>query len=176
MARWVRVLAAVGAVLSLTGPLAAQESSAAQATRKKLQQKVSIDVKEVGTKAFFEELNLELDKPLKFKINNASGVSNNSKVSYKGKGVSVEKVLNDMADKYEFGWVVISNAANNSVDGSIEIRKSKERGYEAGKEPKKTSRREEGPLPGDMRPLTNRYVASPVVRARIAAALAWRRL
>ncbi len=147
MTRSVRALAALVCGLVLVGPAAAQESSAAQATRKKLQQKLTIDMKEIGTKAFFDDVNIELDKPLKFKINNASGVSNNSKMSYKGKGVTVEKLLNDLADKYDFGWIVISNAANNNVDGVIEVRKSKERGYEAGKEPKKSSRLEPMPLP-----------------------------
>jgi hypothetical protein len=49
-------------------------------------------------------------------------------------------LLNDLSDKYEFGWVVISNPGNNKVDGWVIIRKSekgKERGYEAGKQPKR---------------------------------------
>jgi hypothetical protein len=53
----------------------------------------------------------------------------------------VEKILNELSDKYEFGYYVVSNAANNKEDGMIVVRKSgkgKERGYEAGKEPKKT--------------------------------------
>ncbi len=140
MTRSVRVMAALVAALTLAGQLAAQESPAAQATRKKLQQKVSIDIKEQGTKAFIEELITECEKPFKFSIDNASGVSNNSKMSYKAKNVTVEKVLNDLADKYEWGWYIISNPANNAKDGMVVIRKSKERGYEAGKEPKKSSR------------------------------------
>ena len=83
-----------------------------------------------------------MEKPVKFTIDNVSGISNNTKLTYKGKKITVEKLLNDLSDKYDFGWVVISNAANNKVDGTIVIRKSskaKERGYEAGKEPKKTS-------------------------------------
>ena len=60
-------------------------------------------------------------------------------MSFKGKDVTVEKVLNELADKYDWGWVVVSNPSNNKVDGSVMIRKGKgkERGYEAGKEPKK---------------------------------------
>ena len=139
MVRWMPVGLALVVGLALAGPAGAQESKAAQASRKKLQQKVDLDLKEVGTKAFFEELNLELNQPITFRIDNASGVSNNSKMSYKGKGVTVEKILNELADKYDWGWVVISNAGNNKVDGSVTIRKAKgkERGYEAGKEPKK---------------------------------------
>jgi hypothetical protein len=127
--------------LAIAGPALGQESKAAAATRKNLQQKVTLNLKEIGLKNFLEgDLNGELDKQLRFKIDNASGVSNNMKVSYAGKEVTAERVLNDLADKYDFGYYVVSNAANNKEDGKIVIRKSskgKERGYEAGKEPKK---------------------------------------
>jgi len=143
MRSMLKLIPAFALVFALAAPAAAQESQAAQATRKKLKQKVDLDIKELGTKAFLEEVNRELDSPITFKIDNASGVSNNTKLSFKGKGVTVEKLLNDLSDKYDFGWIVISNAANNKVDGNVMVRKSskgKERGYEAGKEPKeKTS-------------------------------------
>lgn len=139
------VFAVVLALLS--GALAvdaasAQESQAAKTTRKLLQKTITIDIKEVGTKDFLEEISGELDNKIKFKIDNASGVSNNTKMSYSGKDVAVEKVLNDLADKYDWGWYVISNVGNNALDGKVQIRKStkaKERGYEGGKEPKKAS-------------------------------------
>jgi hypothetical protein len=143
MIRFVRLSVIVVALLVLAGPVVAQESKAAMATRQKLKQVIAeIDLKDIGTKAFFEDVNRELDKQINFRINSATGVSNNAKLTYKAKKVTVEKLLNDISDKYEFGWVVISNPANNKIDGSVEIRKSdkgKERGYEAGKEPKKTS-------------------------------------
>jgi hypothetical protein len=127
--------------LALAGRVVAQESKAAGATRKNLQQKVTIAIKEIGLKNFLEvDLNGELDKPLRYKIDNGSGVSNNMKLSFSGKDVTVEQVLNELADKYDFGYYVISNTANNKEDGKIVVRKSskgKERGYEAGKEPKK---------------------------------------
>jgi hypothetical protein len=141
-----RRLWSAAAVLSLCAALvsavvAQEQSQAAKTTWKKLQQKITIDVKEYGTKVFLEqEVNGELKQPLKFIIDNASGVSNNSKMSFKAKDITVEKLLNELADKYDWGWFVVSNAANNKVDGHIMIRKSskgKERGYEAGKEPKK---------------------------------------
>jgi hypothetical protein len=134
---------ALAVALALSSQVAsAQESAAAKATREKLKQVIDIDEKDIGTKAFFDTVSGEMDKPVKFTIDNVSGVSNNSKVAYKGKKVTIEKILNDMSDKYDFGWVVISNVSNNKVDGTIVIRKSskgKERGYEAGKEPKKAS-------------------------------------
>ncbi|MSQ96707.1 MAG: hypothetical protein EXR98_19435 [Gemmataceae bacterium] len=140
MNRSFRLAVVVLGLALLTQQASAQESKAAQSTRQKLKQVIAeIELKEVGTKAFFEDVNRELDKTINFKIDNASGVSNNTKLSFKGKKVTVEKLLNEVSDKFDFGWVVISNPGNNKVDGWIIIRKSskgKERGYEAGKEPK----------------------------------------
>ena len=126
--------------LLLTVPADAQESQAAVTTRKKLLQKVTMNSKEVGLKDFLDDLNREVDKPVRFKIDNTTGVSNNMKVSFSGKDVTIEKILNDLCDRYDFGYYVLSNASNNKEDGKVVIRKSskgKERGYEAGKEPKK---------------------------------------
>ena len=121
------------------GAALSQESVAAKTTRKKLQQKISVDFKDVGTKDVFDEIKREMEKPCNFKIENKTGVSNNTKLTYKAKDATVEKILNDLSDKYDFGWVVISNVGNNKIDGWVIIRKTdkgKERGYEAGKEPK----------------------------------------
>jgi hypothetical protein len=114
------------------------ETPSAKASRKKLQQKISLDLKEVGFKDLTEEIKREMDKPLSIKIDNTTGISNNSKVSYACMDKTVEQILNELADKYEFGWYVVSNVKDRN-DGWIMIRKykDKERGYEAGKEPKK---------------------------------------
>jgi hypothetical protein len=139
MHRSLRLCVLVVGLALFTQQGTAQESKAAKSTREKLKQVIAeIDLKEIGTKAFFEDVNRELDKTINFKIDNTSGISNNTKLSYKAKKVSVEKLLNELSDKYEFGWVVISNPGNNKIDGWIIIRKGKgkERGYEAGKEPK----------------------------------------
>ncbi len=140
MLRSLMVVVLTMLALGLADRAAAQESKAAAATRKILQSKVTLNCKEVGLKDFLDsDLNGELEKGLRYKIDNASGVSNNMKVSYTGKDVTVEKILNDLADKYDFGYYVVSNVANNKEDGKVVIRKSskgKERGYEAGKEPK----------------------------------------
>ncbi len=140
MTRSLRIALVLAAASILAQQAAAQESKAAKATREKLKQVIDdFDTKETGTKAFFEDVNRELKQEIKFKIDGTSGISNNTKLTYKAKKVTVEKLLNDLSDKYEFGWIVISDPGNNKVDGNILIRKStkgKERGYEAGKEPK----------------------------------------
>src|SRR5262249_53362698 len=147
MARSLKVVFLVVSALALVGQARAQDSQAAATTRKKLQQKITMDSKEVGLKSFLEDVNNELDanKQIRFRIDNTTGVSNNMKVSFSGKDVTVEQILNELSDKYDFGYYVISNAANNKEDGMVVIRKSskgKERGYEAGKEPKKDGGKE----------------------------------
>ncbi len=141
----------VASVLAFAAqPALAQESKAAQATRKKLTQKISVTFKETRTADVFNEIKIEMDKPVNIKIDNVSGVSNNSKLTYSAKGKTVEQILNDVCDKLECGWIVVSNAANNKVDGWIIIRKStkgKERGYEAGKEPAKGKEKSSLDLP-----------------------------
>lgn len=120
----------------------AQESQAAKTTRAKLKQKISVEFKETRTQDIFAEIKGEMEKSCNFKIDNASGVSNNTKLTYSAKNKTVEEVLNEMSDRFDFGWIVESNAANNKVDGWVIIRKSskgKERGYPAGKDPKTSS-------------------------------------
>jgi hypothetical protein len=124
-----------GTSLALPG---GDETPSAQATRKKLKQKISIDEKEIGFKAMLDAIKGEMEKPVSFKIDNISGISNNSKLTYASKDKSVEEVLNELADKFDFGWYVVSNAKDRN-DGWVMVRKfkDKERGFESGKEPKK---------------------------------------
>lgn len=124
----------------------AQESPSAKATRKNLKQKISVDFKEVATKSIFEDIKNEMDKPYAYKIKNETGVSNNTKLTYKAKNKTVEEILNDISDKGEFGWYIFSDPKDR-LDGFVIIRKvtkGRERGYEAGKEPKEKSSRLEG--------------------------------
>ena len=48
-------------------------------------------------------------------------------------GAAYSASTNMVSDKFDFGWIVISNASNNKIDGSVLIRKNsdgKERGHE----------------------------------------------
>lgn len=139
MMRVVRGAAIFVLTLGCTGSALAQDTASAKATRKKLQQKISVEFKEQGTKACFDEIKGEMDPAVSFKLDNASGISNNTKLTYKAKDKSVEEILNEMSEKFDFGWIVKSDAKDRN-DGFVIIRKAKEkeRGYEAGKEPKKT--------------------------------------
>lgn len=139
MARWMKAAAFCVLALVCVVQALAQESPSAKATRKKLQQKISVDFKDVGTKAIFDEIKGEMDPAVAFKIDNASGISNNTKLTYKADNKAVEEILNEMSDKFEFGWIVKSDPKDRN-DGFVIIRKAKEkeRGYEAGKGPKKS--------------------------------------
>jgi hypothetical protein len=115
-----------------------EETPSAKAARKKLQQKIALDLKDDRFKDVLDAIKREMDKAVSFKIDNNSGISNNTKLTYSCKDKTVEEILNELADKYEFGWYVISNEKLRE-DGWIMVRKhsEKERGWEAGKGPKK---------------------------------------
>jgi hypothetical protein len=128
----------IGALLVLAAPVAAQDSPSAKATRKRLQQKISVEWKEVGLKVITEDIKRELDRPISFKIDNTTGLSNNSKLTYKADDKTVEEILNGLSDKGEFGWFVKADPKDRT-DGWVILRryKDKERGYETGKTPAK---------------------------------------
>jgi len=130
------VLAAMGFLIG--SDCFAQDSAGAASSRKRIQQKVSIEAKDVRTQSIFQDIEGEMDKPIKFKIDTGSGMSLNTKLTYVAKDKTVEQILNEMADKFEFGWFVKSDPKDR-YDGWIIIRKAKEkeRGYEGGKDPKK---------------------------------------
>jgi hypothetical protein len=125
------------------GATSAQETPAAKATRKKLQKKITLEFKkEASIKEVVEEIKREFDGRLGIKIDNASGISNNSKVSIVATDQPLEKILNELSDKYDMGWYVLSNSKER-YDGWIILRKSKykERGFE-GKEKSSRAARE----------------------------------
>src|SRR6266478_6072489 len=100
MSRKLTIVLLAAAAFVVADRAGAQDSQSAATTRKKLQQQITISEKEVGIKNFLEGINNEVEKQIRFKIDNVSGVSNNMKVSYSGKNVTVEKILNELSDKY----------------------------------------------------------------------------
>jgi hypothetical protein len=135
----ITVAVVCAAWLGTAGSACAQETPSARATRKKLEKKISVDFKDQRLKDAFEEIKAEFDNRLGVKIDNQSGISNNSKVTYKADDQPLKKILNDLCDKYDMGWYVASDAKDR-YDGWIIIRKSNERGHEKGKGPKGAAR------------------------------------
>jgi hypothetical protein len=138
-----RLFVAVVAVGLANGWAQAQDTPRAKATRENLKKIVLEDVeyKEEMTRVIFDDLKRESNNKVSFIIDTGSGMSMNSRMSYKVKKASIEKILNDLADKNDFGWYVFSNPKdpNDQKNGKIILRKGakgKERGYEFGTEPK----------------------------------------
>jgi hypothetical protein len=125
--------------LAYAGPAAAQETPTAKATRKKLDKKISVEWKDTRMQDAMTDIKNEFDGRLGIKIDNTAGISNNTKVSFKADDQPLKKILDDFCTKYELGYIVLSKK-NDRYDGWIIIRKSKERGYEEGKEPKETQK------------------------------------
>jgi hypothetical protein len=137
-----RCLGVVAVILGMFlggGHALAQDTPAAKATRDRLK-KIKIEevnFKEEMTRNILAELKSESDNKISFHVDTTTGMSMNARMSFKGKNLTVEQVLNDLADKNDFGWFVMSDKKSR-YDGWVVLRKAKakERGYEAGKEPK----------------------------------------
>lgn len=118
--------------VSLVAAPAADEKSddtpAAAKTRKLLKKKVSVEFKDTRLDDVKEELQDQI-KGLKIMLDAKGGVSRNQTVTYKAKDKTVEEVLDEMLKKPALGYIIISKKGN-AYDGSLQIRKSEERGYE----------------------------------------------
>jgi hypothetical protein len=146
------LLAVCVAWAASASPSAAQDSPAAKATRKRLKTKISVECKEERLKGAVEDIQREMDDRVRIKIDTNSGISINSRVTVVAKEQPLEKILNDLCDKYDMGYYVVSDTKDR-LDGWIILRKSKykERGY-PGKEKEKSSRDPRGPALGQAPP------------------------
>jgi hypothetical protein len=136
-------------VLVLAVPVARAadpESTKATATRKKLQDKVTFEWKDELFRNVVDAINDSVPA-LGIRADTKGGVNLNAKISFAAKDKPVGDVLNEICDKYDMGWYIISNKANG-YDGTVWITRGKERGYEAGKEPDKTATKDK-PDPKD---------------------------
>jgi hypothetical protein len=129
-------LALAGALL-LPGLAAADDTPKAAATRKKLKDPVTVEWKDTRFGDVMDELN-DAVPGLGMRADTKNGVNLNQKITYKAKDKPVGEVLNDVCDKFDMGWYIISNKANG-YDGTVWITRGKERGYKAGEEPDKTA-------------------------------------
>jgi len=113
---------------------AAEETPAAQKTRKLLKTKIKdISWKDTRLEDAVNELKEEV-RGLFIQLDRKGGVSANSKVNLKLKDKSVEEILNGICDNLGGkGWYVRSKKGD-TYDGNIFIIVGKARGYE---EPKK---------------------------------------
>jgi hypothetical protein len=111
------------------------DTPAAAAARKLLQKKLKdVGFKETRLRDALDEISDEI-KGLRFRVDTKGGVSNNQTVNYAGKDVTVADALDAMFKKNDLGYVVIS-AKNTAYDGTVLIKKGKERGFPAKDEKK----------------------------------------
>jgi hypothetical protein len=134
---------ALAAALLLPALAAADDTPKAAKTRAKLSMPVSVEWKDTLFRAVVDELNDDVPA-LGIRADTKNGVNLNQKITYKAKEKPVGEVLNELCDKFEMGWYIISNKANG-YDGTVYFTRGKERGYEAGKEPDKTAATKEKP-------------------------------
>ena len=141
------VVAALGVAL-VGGWSPAQDTPRTKTTRENLKKIFLEDVeyKDEMTHVIFSDLARESNNKVSFIIDTNGGMSRNSRMSYKIKKASLEQILNELADKNDFGWYVYSNPKdpNDQKNGKVILRKgakTKERGYESGTEPKKEEKK-----------------------------------
>jgi hypothetical protein len=132
------VALAVGIGIALAAEPAKKDTPAAAKTRKKLKEKISVDYKDTRLRDVALDLQKQLDNRIVIKLDNDGGVSNNLTVTYSAKEKPVDVILDEMFAKNQLGYVVVSDGRDRR-DGFIIIKKGKQRGYETGEEPAKTT-------------------------------------
>lgn len=120
------MLAVLTAVLPV---LAAEDTPKAAATRKKLKQKVTLDLKDAFVSEIIDEIKEQV-KDIIIQVDTKGGVSRNRRMTIKCKDKPLEEALDEMLKKETLGYIVISNT-KNAYDGGILIRMGTERGYPA---------------------------------------------
>jgi hypothetical protein len=118
-------------VLGLTGVYAAdkpEDTPAAAKTRALLKKKVTLSFKDTRLADVIDEIKEEHVKGIKIRLDTKGGVSQNQTITYNGKDVTLEEALDQMFKKNDLGYIVISHKGN-AYDGSVLIKKGKERGY-----------------------------------------------
>jgi TolA-binding protein len=111
------------------------DTAAAAAARKKLKTKVTVEYKGDAFRDVVDDLKGQV-KGLSIRPDTKSGVQLNTKITYKAKDATLEKVLNDLCEKNGWGYYIKSKE-KDAYDGQVVIKVGDERGYEKGKEPPK---------------------------------------
>lgn len=137
------LVAAVAAAVAVGGfaPAAraqTKDTPLATYTRtKKLKGKVTVDFKNEFLKETLNEISSQIEEQKlgPIKVEYAQGVSQNTRVTFAAKNVTVEEALDGLFKQLDLGYVVVSNSTSRA-DGYLRILKGPNRGYETGQEPK----------------------------------------
>lgn len=112
------------------------DTAKAAETRKRLQEKVTVDYMDTLLRDVVEDLKKQV-KGLGIRIDTTGGVSMNLKITCKAEDKPLAEVLDEMFQKNGLGYVVISQTGN-AYDGSLLLKQGRERGYAAGQQPDAT--------------------------------------
>ncbi len=120
----------------------AKDTTAAAATRKTLQTKLTVDYSDKALAEVAKDLTKKVKDAggkLNIQIDTSGGVSLLTGITFKGKDRPLAEILDKMFAKNDLGYIVISGSYRNykKHDGYLLIVKGSERGYPAGQEPKK---------------------------------------
>jgi hypothetical protein len=98
----------------------------AKKAKEALKSLVTVEFEDVPLKEAVAELKDQV-KGVFIQLDTKGGVSQNGKLSYKGKDVTLEDALDGMFKKNGLGYVIISNK-KDAYDGAILVKPSKDRG------------------------------------------------
>jgi len=98
----------------------------AKKTQDALKSKVSVEFTDTILKEAVGELKEQV-KGVFIQLDTKGGVSQNGKLSYSGKDVTLAEALDGMFKKNGLGYVIISNK-KDAYDGAILVKQGKERG------------------------------------------------
>jgi TolA-binding protein len=144
----VRRIIALGSVFAIfaaalwAGDGAGTDTRKAAAMRKKLKEKVTVSYKDHQLREVVDDLKDQV-KGLQIEVDAKSGVNLNTKITYEGKDIPLEQVLDAICTKNSWGYYVRSNE-KHTYDGRLVIKVGMERGYEEGKEPGKAATKDGG--------------------------------
>jgi FimV-like protein len=130
---WALVAVAVAGMPADAADPPKDTTSAAFTRTKKLKGKVTVDFKNEFLKAAFEEMTSQLqDQKLgAISVHYGVGVSQNTRITYSGKDVTVEEALDGILKQLDLGYHVVSKDKDR-YDGWIEVNKGTHRGYPPG--------------------------------------------
>jgi hypothetical protein len=109
-----------------------KDTATAAKTREKSKKKITQTWKDTPLKEILDDIKEATggdQDGLKFQIDTKSGVSQNSKFSYKCKDKPAAEVLSEILEMRKWGWYVISKE-KDAYEGLIKVRVGDERGYE----------------------------------------------
>ncbi len=112
-------------------------ASAANTRDKKLKVKVTVEFKDEMLSECLKEISRQIEESGLNRMSVAydTGVSQNQRLTFAAKDMTVEDVLDGMLKKNSLGYVIVSNVKDRQ-DGYLKITRGNERGWPKGHEPK----------------------------------------